>query len=66
MNRGPPTCRYGAARDGVTVNPPGCCPSPGAPNPGLGDRPYWLGLLVALAVVWISVTVVGVLRQRAR
>jgi len=32
-------------------------------TPGLHDRPYLLGLLVALAVVWVVVAVVGLTRR---
>jgi len=37
----------------------------GLPNPGLDDRDYPLGLLVALAVIWLSVLVVGLLNRRS-
>jgi hypothetical protein len=34
-------------------------PSAGPPNPGLADRHYLPGLLVALAVIWVIVAVAG-------
>lgn len=36
----------------------------GQHNPGLDDRNYTAGLLVALAVVWLAVAAWGTLRQR--
>ncbi len=36
----------------------------GQPNPGLDDRNYAVGLLIALAVVWLVVVAWGLLRQR--
>lgn len=36
----------------------------GLPNPGLDDRNYAAGLLIALAVVWVLVVVGGLLRRR--
>jgi hypothetical protein len=36
----------------------------GQPNPGLDDRNYTAGLLIALAVVWLAVVAWGLLRQR--
>ena len=38
----------------------------GLPNPGLDDRDYPLGLLVALAVIWLSVLVIGLLNRRSQ
>lgn len=38
----------------------------GLPNPGLDDRNYPLGLLVALAVIWLSVLVIGLLNRRSQ
>jgi hypothetical protein len=36
----------------------------GPVTPGLHDRPYLAGLLIALAVVWTAVVVAGLLRRR--
>lgn len=36
----------------------------GLPNPGLDDRNYTVGLVVALAVVWAAAVAAGVLRRR--
>ncbi len=33
------------------------------PNPGLHDRNYWLGLLIALAAVWVAAIATGLIRQ---
>jgi hypothetical protein len=35
-----------------------------ATNPGLHDRDYAVGLLIALAVVWVGVAVTGLAQQR--
>jgi hypothetical protein len=35
----------------------------GLPNPGLDDRPYALGLLIALATVWLLALVGGLIRR---
>ncbi|WP_447008623.1 hypothetical protein ACRAKI_03080 [Saccharothrix isguenensis] len=40
-------------------------PFAGPPNPGLNDRDYLVGLLVAVAVVWVGVLVVTLTRPRA-
>ncbi|GLZ41787.1 hypothetical protein [Actinokineospora sp. NBRC 105648] len=35
-------------------------------NPGLHDRDYWLGLGIALTVVWATVVITGLVRGRSR
>lgn len=40
-------------------------PFAGGPNPGLLDRDYGVGLLVAVAVVWSAVLVVTLVEHRA-
>lgn len=40
-------------------------PFAGSPNPGLNDRDYLVGLLVAVAVIWLGVLAVTLTRPRA-
>lgn len=41
-------------------------PFAGGPNPGLVDRDYWTGLLVAVGVVWLGVLVTTLAGRRKR